>query len=136
MAGIITDRNSYILQVSSVGSCAPPPIDEDSAGELSVMSALSIMSAVDVTMTQQGLPSVDEDQLKSRSVGDLGSLSQKSLTWKDETRKPGRVEEGEGEERKRESGGGGDTNHSKEVAPGNLDHNISVTQSEGELSVL
>ena len=90
------------------------------------------MSAVDVTTTQMGLPDLDEDQLKSRSVGDLGSLSQKSLTWKDERGKQGRVGEGEEEERKREGRGGDAANRFEEDAPGNLDHDISITQSQGE----
>ena len=85
-----------------------PSSDKDSGGPLSEQSNLSIMSAVDATTTQlQGIlvGGADGDSLKSRSMGDIASVSQKSLTWEDERgkqRPQNKVEKGEGEEKKEE----------------------------------
>lgn len=142
-----------------MGSCVLPSSDKDSGGPLSEQSNLSIMSAVDTTTTQlQGIlvSGADGDSLKSRSMGDIASVSQKSLTWEDERgkQKPqNKVEKGEGEEKKegekkeekekegeekkegeeRRGEGGGDnaTSTIKGDVPANQDHDISITQSEG-----
>ena len=142
-----------------MGSCVLPSSDKDSGGPLSEQSNLSIMSAVDTTTTQlQGIlvSGADGDSLKSRSMGDIASVSQKSLTWEDERgkQKPqNKVEEGEGEEKKegekkegkekegeekkegeeRRGEGGGDnaTSTIEGDVPANQDHDISITQSEG-----
>ena len=130
-----------------------PSSDKDSGGPLSEQSNLSIMSAVDATTTQlQGIlvGGADGDSLKSRSMGDITSVSQKSLTWEDERgkqRPQNKVEKGEGEEKKegeekegeekegeeRKGDGGGDdtTGTIEEDVPGNQDHDISIAQSEG-----
>ena len=146
-----------------MGSCVLPSSDKDSGGPLSEQSNLSIMSAVDTTTTQlQGIlvSGADGDSLKSRSMGDIASVSQKSLTWEDERgkqRPQNKVEEGEGEEKKegekkegekeekekegeekkegeeRRGEGGGDnaTSTIEGDVPANQDHDISITQSEG-----
>ena len=142
-----------------MGSCVLPSSDKDSGGPLSEQSNLSIMSAVDTTTTQlQGIlvGGADGDSLKSRSMGDIASVSQKSLTWEDERgkqRPQNKVEKGEGEEKKegeekegeekegeekiegeeRKGDGGGDdaTGTIEEDVPGNQDHDISIAQSEG-----
>ena len=129
-----------------------PSSDKDSGGPLSEQSNLSIMSAVDTTTTQlQGILTggTDGDSLKSRSMGDIASVSQKSLTWEDKRgkqRAQEKVEEGdekreveeekEREERKGE-GGGVDATGTIERGdvPGNQDQDISITQSEGQSSV-
>ena len=135
-----------------------PSSDKDSGGPLSEQSNLSIMSAVDATTTQlQGIlvGGADGDSLKSRSMGDIASVSQKSLTWEDERgkqRPQNKVEIGEGEEKKeeekegeekdgeekiereeRKGDGGGDdaTGTIEKDVPGNQDHDISIAQSEG-----
>ena len=58
-----------------------PSSETTSGGQLSDKSALSIMTTVE-RGTQPTATLGDE--LKSRSVGDLLSLSQKSLTWSDQ----------------------------------------------------
>ena len=134
-----------------------PSSDKDSGGPLSEQSNLSIMSAVDTTTTQlQGILTggTDGDSLKSRSMGDIASVSQKSLTWEDKRgkqRAQEKVEEGdekreveekkEGGEKEREErkgeGGGVDATGTIERGdvPGNQDQDISITQSEGQSSV-
>lgn len=134
-----------------------PSSDKDSGGPLSEQSNLSIMSAVDTTTTQlQGILTggTDGDSLKSRSMGDIASVSQKSLTWEDKRgkqRAQEKVAEGdekreveekkEGGEKEREErkgeGGGVDATGTIERGdvPGNQDQDISITQSEGQSSV-
>ena len=134
-----------------------PSSDKDSGGPLSEQSNLSIMSAVDATTTQlQGILTggTAGDSLKSRSMGDIASVSQKSLTWEDKRGKQSaqeKVEEGdekreveekkEGGEKEREErkgeGGGVDATGTieREDVPGNQDQDISITQSEGQSSV-
>ena len=136
-----------------MGSCVLPSSDKDSGGPLSEQSNLSIMSAVDTTQLQGILVGgADGDSLKSLSMGDIASVSQKLLTWEDERgkqRPQNKVEEGEGEgkkegeekegeekkegeERKGEGGGGDATGTIEGDAPGNQDRDISITQSEGQ----
>ena len=132
-----------------------PSSDKDSGGPLSEQSNLSIMSAVDTTQLQGILTGgTDGDSLKSRSMGDIASVSQKSLTWEDKRgkqRAQETVEEGdekreveekkEGGEKEREErkgeGGGVDATGTIERGdvPGNQDQDISITQSEGQSSV-
>ena len=145
-----------------MGLCVLPSSDKDSGGPLSEQSNLSIMSAVDTTTTQlQGILAggADGDSLKSRSMGDIASVSQKSLTWEDKRgkqRAQEKMEEGEekreGEEKKeggekergekereerKGEGGGVDATGTIERGdvPGNQDQDISITQSEGQSSV-
>jgi len=115
-----------------------PSSDKDSGGPLSEQSNLSIMSAVDTTTTQlQGILTggTDGDSLKSRSMGDIASVSQKSLTWEDKRgklRAQEKVEEGDEKREVEEKKEGGEKKEVEEKKEGGEKKEVEEKKEGGE----
>ncbi len=95
--------------------------------QLSIMTAVELASCRDLSLLVGGAP-------KSRSITDLRSVSQRSITWSDQMAPKERDDEGGVGEKGEEGGGGGEGEGADEGppedAPGNQVESIAGSQVE------